>query len=181
MNEYDEVDLRDYIEVLLRRKWIVILVTLSATIGAAVISFFVLKPVYQAKTVLLIPKFAPAVISKSMTIEEYINLQVIDILDLRKASGEKLSPDELEKMMVAEPVKGADLIEIKVESNDPKMAKEIANTWTNQAFKTPYIQKAPSRLNLKSLKGNWMRLRRKRRSLRRRVKFPYWKKRSVIK
>lgn len=154
MNEYDEVDLRDYIEVLLRRKWIVILVTLSATIGAAVISFFVLKPVYQAKTVLLIPKFAPAVISKSMTIEEYINLRtltpqafspetyigllksssleekVIDILDLRKASGEKLSPDELEKMMVAEPVKGADLIEIKVESNDPKMAREIANTWT---------------------------------------------------
>ena len=42
MNEYDEVDLRDYIEVLLRRKWIVILVTLSAIIGAAVISFFVL-------------------------------------------------------------------------------------------------------------------------------------------
>ena len=159
MNEYDEVDLRDYIEVLLRRKWIVILVTLSATIGAAVISFFVLKPVYQAKTVLLIPKFAPAVISKSMTIEEYINLRtltpqvfspetyigllksssleekVIDILDLRKASGEKLSPDELEKMMVAEPVKGADLIEIKVESNDPKMAREIANTWTQLFIK----------------------------------------------
>jgi len=144
----------NYIKVLWKRKWIVILVTLAAVIGAGIMSFFVLKPVYQARTVLLIPKFAPAVVSKGMTIEEYINLQtltpqtfspetyigllksssleekVIDALDLRTPLGEKLSLDELEKMMVAEPVKDADLIEMKVESSDPKIAKEIANTWT---------------------------------------------------
>jgi len=153
VDEYEEIDLRDYIKVLWKRKWIVILATLTAVIGAGIMSFFVLKPVYQAKTVLLVPKSTPAVISKGMTIEEYINLQtltpqtfslktyvgllksssleekVINTLDLRTDLGEKLSPDALEKMMVAEPVKEADLIEMKVESSDPKIAKEIANTW----------------------------------------------------
>ena len=151
--EYEEIDLRDYIKVLLRQKWIVICLTLGAIIGATVVNFFILKPVYQAKAILLVPKFTPAVVSKSMTIEEYINLQtlvpktlspdayaallktpalereIINTLNLRNFSGEILSPDELEKMVEIEAVKNTDLIQIRVEHYNPQKAAEIANTW----------------------------------------------------
>jgi len=153
MDEYEEIDLREYIKVLLKRKWIVISVTLASVVGAGVVSFFILKPVYQAKAVLLVPKFTTPVVSKSMTIEEYINLQtltplafspetyigllkspalgkkVVNTLDLKKPSGEQLFPDELEGMMVAEPIKNTNLIEIRVQHYNPKKAAKIANVW----------------------------------------------------
>lgn len=146
--EENEVDLRDYLNVISKRKWIIILPTSAAMISAAIVSFFVLKPVYQAKALLVISKSPPFVVSKGMTVEEFINLQtltpvtfsaenyigflksstleekVIDVCNLRTGSGEKLSPDELDRMMVAKRVRGTELVEIKVEHGNSKMAKE---------------------------------------------------------
>lgn len=150
--EENEVDLRDYLNVISKRKWIIILSTLAAMISAAIVSFFQ-KPVYQAKALLVISKSPTVVVSKGMTVEEFINLQtltpvtfsaetyigflkssslekkVIDVCNLRTGSGEKLFPDELDRMMVAKPVKDTDLVEIKVEHGNSKMAKEITNVW----------------------------------------------------
>ena len=77
--------------------------------------FFVLKLVYQAKTLLVISKSPPVFVSRGITVEEFINLQTltpvtfsaetyigflknssleeraIDICNLRTGSGEKLS------------------------------------------------------------------------------------------
>lgn len=151
--EENEVDLRDYLNIMYKRKWIIILTTLVAMISAAILSFFILKPVYQAKALLAISKSPPIVAHKGMTVEEFINLRtltpktfsvetyigflkssslegkVIDALNLRTESGEKLCPDELDKMMVAKTIAHTELIEIRVEHGEPKMAKEITNVW----------------------------------------------------
>ena len=47
----EEIDLREYINVLLKRKGIIILIFLIAVITAAIVSYFVLSPVYQSSTV----------------------------------------------------------------------------------------------------------------------------------
>ena len=54
----DEIDLREYLEVLIRRwKWIVVLVVI-AVLAAALFSFFVLQPGYEASALVLITQSA---------------------------------------------------------------------------------------------------------------------------
>ena len=48
----EEISLREIIEVLLKRKWLIVGVTLLAIIISGIFSFFVLKPVYEAEVVL---------------------------------------------------------------------------------------------------------------------------------
>jgi len=52
----DEIDLREYINVLIKRKSIIILIFLIAVIISALVSYFVLSPVYQASTVFSVAK-----------------------------------------------------------------------------------------------------------------------------
>ncbi|MDI7247872.1 MAG: Wzz/FepE/Etk N-terminal domain-containing protein [Bacillota bacterium] len=55
VNEYaDEIDLRQYIEVLWRGKWIITAVTLCAMASAGTISFFMLDPVYESSAVITV-------------------------------------------------------------------------------------------------------------------------------
>lgn len=44
----EEVDLREYINVLIKRKWIVILFFLIAIITAIIVSYFILPPIYKS-------------------------------------------------------------------------------------------------------------------------------------
>lgn len=50
----DEIDLRQYIEVLWRGKWIIITVTFCAMLSAGLVSFFLLDPVYESSTILTV-------------------------------------------------------------------------------------------------------------------------------
>ena len=61
-----EVDLRDYINVLLKRKKLIIGITLVAIIVAGILSYFILPPVYEASGSLLVnPKGATVNITSS--------------------------------------------------------------------------------------------------------------------
>ena len=47
---YETSDLRDYFEIIKKRFWIIITLTLVCALASGLINFFVLKPVYEAKT-----------------------------------------------------------------------------------------------------------------------------------
>lgn len=58
----DEIDLRHLIEVLWQGKWLIAAITAVAMLVSGLVSFFVLKPTYEATTNLLVnlpPKEAP--------------------------------------------------------------------------------------------------------------------------
>lgn len=143
--ENKELELRDYIEVLLRQKWIIILVFLVAAISAGVGAIYLVKPVYQASALLMISKpgyqveFEPKIktpIPLEISLETYKNL--IRSADLERKVIQKLGldqpPDELtiealDKMISVEAVSKTDLIRISIKSGVPGKAKEIVNTW----------------------------------------------------
>jgi capsular polysaccharide biosynthesis protein len=52
----EEIDLREYINVLLKRKGIIIKIFLIAVITAALVSYFALSPVYQSSVVFSVAK-----------------------------------------------------------------------------------------------------------------------------
>jgi len=144
-----EIDLRQLIMVL--KKWarLIIIMTLLAGVAAYLISSFILTPVYQAKTLLMVTQATDKlsantarsnqdlsdVVSTVTTIpvwtmstymgqlkSEALMKRIIDKLDLR------VSPGGLAGMIEASVVKDSNLIEVKVNHPDPETTARIANT-----------------------------------------------------
>ena len=67
----DTMDLRQIFNIILRRLWIIILVTVVATLSSGIISYFVLEDIYQASTTLMVSKTRD---------DQTTNLQYNDIL-----------------------------------------------------------------------------------------------------
>lgn len=142
----EEIDLREYINVLLKRKGVIILIFLIAVITAALVSFFILKPVYEASTILMIskPKYQVELEPKIQTqftpevsLATYENLikdreiekEVIKKLNLDQPPYE-LTPDNLQEMITIESLKDTNLIKMNLQFGEPKLAKDIANVWS---------------------------------------------------
>lgn len=141
----EEIDLREYINVLLKRKGVIILIFLIAVITAALVSYFYLKPVYEASTILMISKpkyqvelepkiqtqFTPEVsleTYESLIKDREIEEEVIKRLNLDQPPYE-LTPDNLQGMITIESLKNTNLIKMNLQAGEPKLAKDIANVW----------------------------------------------------
>ena len=133
----EEIDLREYINILLRRKGIIILIFLIAVITAAIVSYFVLQPVYEADVVITVsePKIKSSLVDE-ISLEDYKNLikdieieeKLIQKLNLNEPSLE-LTPYDLEQMLTIELPKGTNLIKMNLQASEPKLTKDIINAW----------------------------------------------------
>jgi len=145
----EEIELRQYWEVLRKRWLLVIILPIIAAITSGVISFFILQPVYQASTTLIVGKKAEvgqaaaqmldnsvlqanlqlaktyATIAQSRTVEQ----NVIKDLDL------SLTVAELDSLISINPVKTTEILEIQVTNTDPELAAAIANSMTQEFSK----------------------------------------------
>lgn len=146
----DEISLRELIEILLKGKKLIAIITAVAIIVTGLISFLVLDPVYEAKTVLM----ASGVNSKNQsqsgvkgieelldsmsqypqisieTYKEQINNpqilnQVIEELNLEE---KEITRASLKSMITLSTIKDTNLITIAVKNKDPLLAADIANT-----------------------------------------------------
>ena len=141
----EEIDLREYINVLIKRKGIIILIFLIAVITAALVSYFILQPVYEASTILMIskPKYqielVPEIqtqIATEISLATYESLikdreieeEVIRKLNLAQPPYE-FTPDSLQGMITIESLKNTNLIKMNLQAGEPKLAKDIANVW----------------------------------------------------
>ena len=141
----EEIDLREYVEVIVRRwRWIAG-ITLVAVITAAIVSFFLMAPIYEAKAGVVIvksrseiafePKFKTLyeedIASRRKALEALVKsssvaAEVIDRL------GSSLKPEEREVKSLLDMVEtesDGDLIGIKVKGKDPGKIAAIANAW----------------------------------------------------
>jgi capsular polysaccharide biosynthesis protein len=146
-----ELDLRQYWEVIRKRWLIVIALPLIAALTSGIISFYILKPVYQASSTMIVGKKAVdsaqsalqtidysvlmanqqlaktyGTIAKSRTVEQ----NVINELNL------PLTVGALDSMITINPVKNTEILEIQVQNNNPELAAAIANSMTEQFSKT---------------------------------------------
>ncbi|EGW37802.1 Wzz/FepE/Etk N-terminal domain-containing protein [Desulfosporosinus sp. OT] len=146
----EEIELRQYWDMLRKRWMIVVVLPLIAALTSGIISFFVIKPVYQASTTLIVGKKAAeagqaatqmldnsvllanqqlaktyATIAQSRTVEQ----SVLNDLNLALTVG------ELDKLISINPVKTTEILEIQVSNTDPKLAASIANTMAQEFSK----------------------------------------------
>lgn len=150
--EMESIDLRVYLKILQKWKWLIVGLTLLAAVTSGILSFFVLAPVYQSKAVIMVKQYQDpktgqrqqqqddleSVVNSlsrlpEMTIKTYVGQMkneallrnVIETLKLDKAV---YSPDSLGGLIDVKAVPETNLIELAVKNNDPKLAAKIANT-----------------------------------------------------
>ena len=142
----DEIDLRKYIDVLLRHWKLIVSITVIAVFVAGVVSF-VIPPTYEARAAVLLTKvrseitFTPEYRTVpqedgasqrkgliALVKSDIVATQVIEQLGDKLKPGERKTGSILSKVQTREQ---GDLIEILVKSSDPEKAAAIANAWAN--------------------------------------------------
>jgi len=142
------MELRQYWEIIRKRWLLIIALPLIAALTSGIISFYIIKPVYQASTTLIVGKKAEDIsqallgqildynvlqanlqlaktygeIAKSRTVEQ----NVIEKLNLG------LTVTELDNQVLINPVKNTEILEIQVQNTDPQLAASIANTMAEE-------------------------------------------------
>ena len=137
--ELETIDLREILHILKKNKHILIIVPLVAMIVAAFISFFVLRPVYQSFTVLMVNKahsgeHAPLIQYHDLLIAGKLVQTYGEIAKSRSVLEEVIELENLETtveglsgQIQVSPLKNTQLIKIAVNDTDPEKAARIAN------------------------------------------------------
>ena len=118
----EEIDLREYINVLIKRKNVIILIFLIAVITAALVSYFVISPIYQSSTIFSVAKIdGQAVINITESLEIIKSNIVLD--EVIDRMGLEETTKQLSSQITTESLKGTNFIEVSVEHNAPENAK----------------------------------------------------------
>ncbi|MGF7184778.1 capsular polysaccharide biosynthesis protein [Desulfitispora alkaliphila] len=148
--ELQEIDLKELLGIIFKWKWMIAALTFVAVMISGVISYFVLPPVYETKTVLMVTHASDNQRHQSintngienvantlsrlpeMTMNTYVDQiknekllkEVVESLNLDRYG---YSHRTLNGMVSANAIQDTNLIEVKVTNTDPALAALIAN------------------------------------------------------
>jgi len=156
----DEIDLREYIQVVIKRRKLIIGIFLIAVITAAMVSLLLPK-VYQASaTIMLMPSTVRVAVSPSRHlldpettkiggyVEQKLTIsipthkallksnavleRVMNKLKLEGGLNEDLTLEGLSRKLEVEDTKETNILQLAVKDKDPSLAKDIVNLWANE-------------------------------------------------
>ncbi|MDR5659936.1 Wzz/FepE/Etk N-terminal domain-containing protein [Serpentinicella sp. ANB-PHB4] len=134
-----ELDLREYIHIIRKRVVMILAITIMAVIASAVVSGYVLDPVYKASTTVMIAKPANSIGGQIELQDLNLNQRLArtygEIVQSRTVSEEvirtlrlSMSPGELTSKTSVDLIRDTEFITINVTDKDPANAALIANT-----------------------------------------------------
>ena len=150
LNETDVIDLRNIFSVLKKWRYIIIVITLLAVITSGLMSYYVIDPVYEARSMLLVTMPAgtqqaatpnrddlETTISTMsrlphMTMNTYVSQLTSDTMYSRTVKRLGLdqqgySAKNLAGMVKTEVAKDSNIILLKVQHTNPRLAADVAN------------------------------------------------------
>lgn len=144
MNEMEEqvISISEIFEALKKRWILIVSITLVATLISGILSFFVIKPIYETSTKVFIGK-------EESNLEGYNSNDIQMYQKLLQTYAETIKTNEVvqaainntEADLTVSAVKGAltvtpvsdtQILQIKYQNNDPELAKEILENITNE-------------------------------------------------
>jgi len=128
--EYEEIDLMDYVKVIIKRKWSILNVFLIIVILVGIFTWLTPK-IYKIDTSLEVGKIGAELVESSSQVVEKIEGDVYGIL-VREKLG--ISEQNYPKIQVKNP-EDTDLIKIEIESQETKRAKSILEEIDNLILK----------------------------------------------
>lgn len=144
--EEQEIDLRDYLKVIIKRKGIILGIFFSATIISIIVNLFFIAPTYEANSTLILtePKYQvemepriQTILRNQVSLVTYVTM-LKDPTLIEKVSAElsilnpvygKLKRENLNGMAKIETVNDTQLVKIKITAESPQKTVDIANIW----------------------------------------------------
>lgn len=134
----ETIDLREYFGIIKKRFWIIALITVIAAVVSGAISFFMLNPVYEAKSTLIVNADKQAetqiVTGDQITVTQKLAVTYGEIIKSRTVLEDviknlKLNDEyeDLVKSVTVSPVQDTQIISISVQDTNPQKASDIAN------------------------------------------------------
>jgi capsular polysaccharide biosynthesis protein len=145
----ETISLKELIQTLKKRMSLIIILTLMAVLVSAAISYFVLTPIYQSSTQLLVNKSKDD--QQSFNVGEVqTNLQLINTYNVIMKSPAILdividdlkldmTTKELNEKITVQSEKDSQVVNISVQDEDPKQAAAIANKIA-EVFQTEIVK-----------------------------------------
>lgn len=136
------LDLKDFFYIIIKRKKMICLITIAAVIVSALLSFFVIKPTYQANTSIIVGRPQQDKNEKldnnDVTLYQNLMKTYIEIVKSKpvlKATIEKadlnLTEDQLAKMINASSQQGTQIMDISITDKNAEEAYKIAASLTD--------------------------------------------------
>ena len=134
----ETIDLREYFAIIKKRFWIIAIITVVAMVVSGVISFFMLSPVYESKSTLIVNteknEETQMITGYQFSVSQKLAVTYGEIIKSRAVLESVISnlkldseyEDLVEKITVS-PVKDTQIISISVQDTNPKKARDIAN------------------------------------------------------
>ena len=134
----ETIDLREYFAIIKKRFWIIAIITIVAMVVSGVISFFMLSPVYESKSTLIVNteknEETQMITGDQFSVSQKLAVTYGEIIKSRAVLESVISnlkldseyEDLVEKITVS-PVQDTQIISISVQDTNPKKARDIAN------------------------------------------------------
>ena len=150
MNTEQEIDLRELLGIIKRRWWLIGLITFFVVLITIVYSFFIVTPVYQSSTTVMVGSSAANQSGNVDLSELNINRRLAEtygeIVRSRRVAnqvidsmGLNLSTGQLQNKISVAQVRSTEFIEISVSDPNPILAAEIANQLA-ESFKENIVE-----------------------------------------
>lgn len=134
----ETVDLREYFGIVKKRFWIVALITIIAVVVSGVISFFMLNPVYEAKSTLIVNteknEETQMITGDQFNVTQKLAVTYGEIIKSRSVLDDVIKNLKLDdkygnlvKYVTVSPVKDTQIISISVQDTNKEKARDIAN------------------------------------------------------
>ena len=134
----ETVDLREYFGIVKKRFWIVALITIIAVVVSGVISFFMLNPVYEAKSTLIVNteknEETQMITGDQFNVTQKLAVTYGEIIKSRSVLDDVIKNlklddkyEDLAKNVTVSPVKDTQIISISVKDTNKEKARDIAN------------------------------------------------------
>jgi Capsular polysaccharide biosynthesis protein len=143
MNGDVSLNLRDLLYVLKKRFKFILAVTIGSTLISGVFTFSVIKPTYEAKTTIVIGKADGGKDDKSQynyndimmfqkLVKTYSEIGKSEsVAENASAKLGNISPEQIQKALTVTPQADTQIVELKVESNNPEKAYLMMNAVSN--------------------------------------------------
>ena len=134
----ETIDLREYFAIIKKRFWIIAIITVVAMVVSGVISFFMLSPVYESKSTLIVNteknEETQMITGDQFSVSQKLAVTYGEIIKSRAVlesviSNLKLDSEyeDLVEQITVSPVQDTQIISISVQDTNPKKARDIAN------------------------------------------------------
>lgn len=135
----DNIHLKEYFQIIKKRLWIIVLITFIGVIVSAIISFFLLSPVYESNTTLIVNSDkAPGTeimttdqinVSEKLAITYGEIIKSKSVLDeVANTIGIKGGYEEIAEKINVSSINNTQIISVSVQDTNPQRAADIANS-----------------------------------------------------